>query len=230
MSLRLSSQNNQFIFNFPVDFIAPYLYEDFQKLMDKNFIPYDTALDYLNSTIKDIIVPSVSFDNSEQTKKRGKKIRWKESGSVFDKFSPELDITFRSVDSWINYFMLLNILMEFYLNNQKHHIPIFLLQILDKDGSLIYTIIFRDIIIKSISEIRLSYSNVEINEQTFNITFLYNWIDVLWELDDEDNQTSTSIFDIPIQWSPNSLDRLAGNVPYNQFKRGPKPINYIRNS
>ena len=95
MSLRLSSQNNQFIFNFPVDFIAPYLYEDFQKLMDKNFIPYDTVLDYLNSTIKEVVVPSVSFDNSEQIKKRGKKIRWKESGSVFDKFTTEMDITFR---------------------------------------------------------------------------------------------------------------------------------------
>ena len=126
--------------------------------------------------------------------------------------------------------MLLNILMEFYLNNQKHHIPLFLLQILDKDGALIYTILFRDIILKSISEIRLSYSNVEINEQTFNITFMYNWIDIFWELDDKDNTTATSIFDIPIVWQPGTLDREFGNVPYTQFTRGPKPIEYTRNS
>jgi len=70
--MRISAQNNQFIFNFPVDFIEPYLYEQFNKLMEKNFIPYDSVVDYINSTIKEIVFPSASFENKEQHLRRGK--------------------------------------------------------------------------------------------------------------------------------------------------------------
>lgn len=206
--MRISSQNSQFIFNFPVDFIDPLLYEQFQKLMDKNFIPYDSVIDYINSTIKEIVFPSVNFETREQTLRRGKVVGWKDSKSVFDTFTNELDITFRSVDSWLNYFMLLEILIEFYLNNEKKQIPMFTLQILDKDGNLIYTIIFEEVLLKSIGEIRLSYQQYDVSEKTFSVTFRYNFIDIRWELDDDDIKTSKSIFDIPINFKPGKLDKL----------------------
>lgn len=205
--MRISSQNNQFIFNFPVDFIEPYLYDQFQKLMDKNFIPYESVIDYINSTIKEVVFPSTTFENKEQTLRRGKKVGWKDSKSVFDTFTNELDITFRSVDSWLNYFILLQILIEFYLNNDKNQIPMFTLEIIDKDGNLIYTIIFEEILLKSISEIRLGYQQYDIAEKTFSITFRYNFIDIRWELDDDDIKTSKSIFDIPINSKPGKLDK-----------------------
>ena len=220
--MRLSSQNNQFIFNFPVDFIEDYLYEEFDRMMVKNFVPYDTALDYINSTIKEIFIPGMTFERSEQTFKRGKKIIWKEAGNITDKFNNELDITFRSVDSWVNYFMLQQILTEFYLNNQKHYIPMFTIQILDKDGSLLYTIVFADILLKSISEARLGYQQYELTEETFQLSFAFNWIYIYWELDDDIDATSTSIYDIPIDYHSGRLDKLFGNVPYDSFERRPK--------
>lgn len=205
--MRISSQNSQFIFNFPVDFIEPHLYEQFQKLMDKNFIPYESVIDYINSTIKEVVFPSASFENKEQTLRRGKKVGWKDSKSVFDTFTNELDITFRSVDSWLNYFIMLQILMEFYLNNDKNQIPMFTLEIIDKDGNLIYTIIFEEVLLKSIGEIRLGYQQYDIAEKTFSVTFRYNFIDIRWELDDDDIKTSKSIFDIPINFKPGKLDK-----------------------
>jgi len=202
--MRISSQNNQFLFNLPIDFIEPYLYEQFQKLMDKNFIPYDSVIDYINSTIKELVFPSVSFENKEQVLRRGKKVGWKDSKSVFDTFNNELDITFRSVDSWINYFILLQILIEFYLNNDKNQIPMFSLDILDKDGSVIYTIIFEEVLLKSIGEIRLGYQQYDISEKTFTITFRYNFIDIRWQLDEDGGK---SVFDIPINFTPGRLDQ-----------------------
>jgi len=205
--MRISAQNNQFIFNFPVDFIEPYLYEQFNKLMEKNFIPYDSVVDYINSTIKEIVFPSASFENKEQHLRRGKVVGWKDSKSVFDTFVNEIDITFRSVDSYINYFILLQILVEFYLNNHKEQIPMFHLEILDKDGCLIYTIIFEEVLLKSIAELRLGYQMYEVGDKPFTITFRYNFIDIRWELnDDDDTETSTSIFDVPIDFTPGRLD------------------------
>jgi hypothetical protein len=201
--MRISAQSNQFIFNLPIDFIEPYLYDQFQKLMDKNFVPYDSVVEYLSSTIKEIVFPSSSYENREQVLRRGKVVAWKDSKSVFDTFTNEIDITFRSVDSYINYFMLLQILVEFYLNNKKEQIPMFNIQILDKDGSLIYTIIFDEVLLKSIGELRLGYQMYDIGEKTFTITFRYNFLDIRWEIDGD-----KSIFDIPIDFKPGPLDKI----------------------
>ena len=171
--------------------------------MDKNFVPYDSVVEYLSSTIKEIVFPSSSYENKEQVLRRGKVVAWKDSKSVFDTFTNEIDITFRSVDSYINYFMLLQILVEFYLNNKKEQIPMFNIQILDKDGSLIYTIIFDEVLLKSIGELRLGYQMYDIGEKTFTITFRYNFLDIRWEIDGE-----KSIFDIPIDFKPGRLDKI----------------------
>ena len=159
-------------------------------------MPYDSVLDYINSTIKEVVFPSMSFDSKKMTFWKSKSIEWKETGNIFDKFQNELDITFKSVDSYMNYFMLVEILIELYLNNRKQYIPEFALQILDKHGDLIYTTNFKDIILKSISEIRMSYQQQDVSEKTFSITFRYNWLDINWNLRNQHNDESTSVFDI----------------------------------
>jgi hypothetical protein len=194
--MRLNSQNNQFIFLLPSDFIDKEMYDRLQKIIDNLHMPYDNILDYINSTIKEITFPSLSFDTKEMTKKYGKKIEYKEAGNVFDKFQNELDITFKSVDSHMNYFMMVQILIEYYMNNREQYLPYISLQVIDIFGNLIYTILFKDIIFKSLSELRMSYNVQEADEKTFSITFRYNWLDIIWELKDEHKNESISIFDI----------------------------------
>lgn len=109
--MRLSSQSNRFLFNLPQDLIPPWMETKFKRLMDKNFIQYNSTIDYISSTIKDITFPSVTFNTVEQIKKFGKKVNFREAQNVHDKFNRELNITFRSVDSHTNYFMLMEILM-----------------------------------------------------------------------------------------------------------------------
>lgn len=203
--MRISSQNNQFIFNLPEDFIDSELELQFKKLMYKNYIPYDSVISYINSTIKEIIFPSASFNVLEQTVKYGKQIAYKDSKNIYDSFTREIDITFRSVDSHTNYFILLQIINKFILNNNMLHIPFLSIQILDKDGDLIYTVYFDQVLLKTISEKRLSYNASTVNEDTFSITFQYNWIDIRWELDDNNSKTNISIFDIKIN-EPNPMD------------------------
>jgi len=205
--MRLNAASNAFIFNLPTDFIEPYLYTQFKKLMEKNFIPYDSVIEYINSCILEVVFPSAQFENKEQILRRGKVVGWKDSKSVFDTFTNEIDITFRSVDSYLNYFILLQILVEFYLNNDKNYIPMFNLEILDKDGDLIYTILFEEVLLKSIGELRLGYNQYDISEKTFTITFRYNFLDIRWNLNDDNLDTSTSIFDIPINFTPGVLDK-----------------------
>lgn len=206
--MRISSQNNQFIFNFPQDFVSRRLEEQFQLLMDKNHIPYNDIMDYINATIKDIVFPSVSYNAVEQNFYHGKKINWREAGNVSDKFQGEIDVTFRSVDSHLNYFIIMQILNDFYLNN-KNYLDSMDIKVLDKDGDLIYTILLKSVIYKSLSELRMAYYATDFNEQTFTIQFAYNFIDIIWELNEISETSGKSIFDIPIEEpDPRDISKL----------------------
>ena len=202
--MRISSQNNQFIFNFPQDFISRRLESQFQLLMDKNHIPYLDVIDYINAAIKDITYPSLSFAVAEQTLFHGKKSNWRESSNVMDKFQGELDITFRSVDSHLNYFIVMQVLIDYYLN-KKNYLDVLSIKVLDKDGDLIYTILLKEVIYKSLSELKMAYYATEFNEQTFSLTFAYNFIDIVWELNEITETSGTSILNIPIE-EPDPFD------------------------
>ena len=207
--MRISSQNNQFIFNLPQNFISRRLEEQFQVLLDKNHIPYNDIMDFINATIKDIVFPSVSYDTVEQRLYHSKKIVWKESGNVTDKFQGEIDITFRSVDSHLNYFIILQILNEFYLNNNRNYLEFVEIKILDKDGDLIYTLILKEVLYKSLSELRMAYYATEFAEQTFTVQFAYNFIDIKWELNKISESDGESIFEIPLdEPDPRDITKL----------------------
>lgn len=195
--MRISSQNNQFIFNFPQNFVNRRLEKQFQILMDKNHIPYNDVIDYINATIKDIVFPSVSYDTAEQKFYHGKNIRWREAGNVVDKFQGEIDVTFRSVDSHLNYFIILQVLTDFYLG-KENYLDVLNIKVLDKDGDLIYTILLKDVIYKSLSELRMAYYATDFNEQTFTIQFAYNFLEIDWELNEISVTHGTSIFDVPV--------------------------------
>jgi hypothetical protein len=45
----------------------------------------------------------------------------------------------------------------------------------------------------------MSYHVMDISEKTFSLTFLFNFIDIYWEISDEPNTPEKNIFDIPIK-------------------------------
>ena len=206
--MRLNSTNNKFIFNFPIDFISEDLEKEMQSVMDKNFIPYESVLEYINSSIKEIVFPGMSFDNVEQTIKRGKIVSYKAAKNIHDIFTNEIDVTLKSVDSNMNYFIFVQVLTEYYLNTKKQYDSDFSIDILDHHGDKIYTVLFREVLLKSIGENRMGYQMYDLSEKTFSVTFRYNWIKIYYELEDDDVKTNKSIYDVPVDFKPGKLDKL----------------------
>ena len=64
--MRLSSQSSQFIFNLPGDFLKPETINTYQPILEKNWVQYENVIDYLNSTIKQVNFPGISFDMPKQ--------------------------------------------------------------------------------------------------------------------------------------------------------------------
>lgn len=190
--MNLSSLNSQFVFNLPPDFITKKVKDKYKKMLKKNHIPYDDVLDYLNSTITEVGFPSISYTTPEQTMHHGKQVQWKGAQNVYDTFVRELDITFDSVNSHLNYFILVDILTEEYLDVEKTYSPNLSITILDKHGDAIFDILFRSVNIKSLSEMRLNFSDQVADQKTFSLSFIYNYIDIVYKLDGDDIITDST--------------------------------------
>ena len=149
---------------------------------------------------------------------------WRPSINVLDTFQQELDITFRSIDSHTNYFMMIEILQEFYQTAERSFIPYLSLHILDKNGDLIYTIIFKNNLLKTLSELRLTYQNQDFSEKQFTLTFRFNWLDILYEIRDNIMEEPKSIFDLPLpEVRPPDVDSQIEFMNSKMFLKKPNP-------
>ncbi len=181
--MRLNSQSNQFIFNLPSDFVPKEISTTYEPILEKNWSQYDNIVDYLNSTIKSVSFPGISIDTPEQHLMRGKTRNYYPAKNVNDIFTThELPITFASVDSDLNYWIMIDILMKHYLNVYDLYINPLVMDVIDIHRDVIYSIKFFEIIGISISDITFDYSQQKVNQKEFTVTFKFNFIDIEFNL------------------------------------------------
>ena len=149
--MRLSSQGSQFVFNLPQDFIPQEILNSYTPLLEKNWVQYENVLDYLNSTIKSINLPGISFETPQQMLVRGKVRKFKPATNVQDILTThEATVNFRSVDSDLNYWILFDIIIKHYLNTDTNFLKPFSISVVDIHRDAIYTIHLKEIIIRSL--------------------------------------------------------------------------------
>jgi hypothetical protein len=177
--MRLSSQASQFIFNMPQNFLKPEILQTYTPILEKNWVQYENVIDYINSTIKSVNFPGISFDMPKQITVRGKERYFKPSKNIQDiTTTHDLTVTFRSVDSNLNYMLLLDILSKHYLDTDNAFIDPFTITSVDMHRDAIYIIRFYEIIFKAQSENTFNYSQQKVTAQEFTITFHFNFYDI----------------------------------------------------
>lgn len=181
--MRLSSQSSQFVFNLPQDFIPQEILNTYTPLLEKNWVQYENVLDYLNSTIKGVNLPGLSISMPQQILIRGKVRNFKPATNVQDIITNrEVTIDFRSVDSDLNYWILFDIVIKHYLNTDTNFLNQFSISVVDIHRDAIYTIHLREIIIKSLSDMKFNYSQQKINNKEFSMTINFNFYDIEFNL------------------------------------------------
>lgn len=177
--MRLSSQASQFVFNLPSDFLPQEIIATYKPILEKNWVQYDSVLDYLNSTIKSVSFPGLSIDTPQQNLIRGKVRAYKPARNVQDIVtSHEFTVTFRSVDSDLNYWLAYDIFSKHYLDVINLYINPFMLTAVDIWRDAIYRIKFFEIIAMSLSEMNFDYSQQKTNAKEFTVNFKFNFIDI----------------------------------------------------
>jgi hypothetical protein len=177
--MRLNSQSSQFIFNLPSDFLPTEIVETYMPILEKNWIQYENVIDYINSTIKSVNFPGISFDMPKQITMRGKERQFKPSKNVQDiTTTHDLTVTFRSVDSDLNYWLMFDIISKHYLDTENSWVNPFTITCVDIHRDAIYVIRFYEIVLKSLSDNTFNYSQQKVNPKDFTIGFHFNFYDI----------------------------------------------------
>jgi hypothetical protein len=176
--MRLSSQGSQFVFSLPSDFLPSEIIQTYQPVLEKNWIQYENVIDYLNSTIKTINFPSISFNTPSQNLIRGKTRAYKPATNVQDIVAHDLSVTFASVDSNLNYFLMVDIITKHYLDVENLYVNPFIMSALDIHRDEIYKIKFFEIIIKGLTDLKFDYAQQKVTSADFTMNFSFNFYDV----------------------------------------------------
>jgi hypothetical protein len=177
--MRLSSQSSQFVFNLPSDFLPVETISSYTPILEKNWIQYENVIDYLNSTIKSVNFPGLSIQTPEQNLLHGKKRSYLPATNINDIVTTrEFTVTFRSVDSDLNYWMMYDIFMKHYTDVDNLYIKPFTITCVDIHRDALYLIKFLEILNISLSDLNFDYSQQKVNAKEFTVTFKFNFISV----------------------------------------------------
>jgi hypothetical protein len=120
----------------------------------------------------------------KQTNMRGKERQFKPAKNVQDITSThDLTVTFRSVDSDLNYWLVFDILTKHYLDVDNAWVNPFTITCVDIHRDAIYVIRFYEIILKGLSDNTFNYSQQKVNSKEFTMTFHFNFYDIEFLLD-----------------------------------------------
>lgn len=167
----------------PSDFLPSEIISTYKPILEKNWVQYENVIDYINSTIKAVDFPGIRMDTPDQTLIRGKKRMYKPATNVQDISGHDITITFASVDSHLNYFLMYDILVKHYLDTENLFLNPFTVTCLDIHRDGIYVIKFREIILKTLTDLRLDYAQQKVSSPEFTLTFWYNFYEMEFLLD-----------------------------------------------
>lgn len=125
----------------------------------------------------------MSIDLPNRIEMRGKKRYLKPATNIQDiTTSHELTVTFRSVDSDLNYMLLIDIFSKHYLDVENSFLHPLVISCLDIHRDTIYEIRFTEVILKAVSDNNFNYSQQKVNAKEFTIIFNYNFYEVEFSL------------------------------------------------
>jgi hypothetical protein len=179
----LNSTYNSFIFNFTKNFIPENVTSRWEPYVKRTPTPYDTVTHFLNSTIQSVSFPPINMDIVQQNKKVigkfPKERDFKNSKLIDDLFTRELTITFKTTEGFANYWIMQEVLISYLdFQNKQLYLEDFYLRMIDQDGYILSSVVFKEVIFTGLSGINLSYADNVPEFKSFDATFKFNFIDI----------------------------------------------------
>lgn len=202
----LNARQNGFFVSFPPDFFNQAVQEKYSKYYRSLLLPYKSLPDFMASTVQTVNFPGFASALQTQTRPLGKTQELQSSKPIADQFTRELRVSFKLTDAYLNYFIFLDNALNYLEpanvnpDNTKNSLgqalsvpatsnvnhPFFQplrLTLLNNEGYAISSIIFNRPMLKSLSEMNLSYSSITPQFTSFTATFQYYNFDLELDFD-----------------------------------------------
>ena len=191
--LSLSPRYDLFRFELPKTFLPETVNEKYQKILNQNAGVLVTPIDYLNESIQGISIPGISDLTVDQTQHSSNSINglgkinvepsrsntYKSTANPLDKINKEITITFRFNQGFYNYFMLYEtVFWKFCKPTNYPNEDVLYVELLDETGRVNARVKFFDCVIDGLEGLEFTYSKIERDAGTFNMTFKFNNIDI----------------------------------------------------
>lgn len=181
----LNSRANLFEFFFPKTFMPKEISDKYRFYLNR--IPgnvIEEPLDFINYTIQSINLPGMGYDSVEQAQYPGRSIQFRDAKPRQELFQKEMTVTFQLVDGYINYWMMMDILDHYYdFETRPPYIDDLNVRMMDSEGQALVTARLQRPLIKSISDLSMSFASNVAEFTTFDLTIGYNDLEIIIELD-----------------------------------------------
>lgn len=181
----LNARDNLFEFNFPRKFIPEKVANKYKPYLNRipgNII--EEPIDFINYSIQAINLPGFGYNPVEQLKMNGRNAQYRDSKPNTELSQKELIVQFQLVDGYVNYWILLETLKYYYsFNNPDIYLENLNLRITDSEGNSLVTARLKEVLMSNIDDLEMSFSSNVAEFKTFNVTFIYNYLDIIVELD-----------------------------------------------
>jgi hypothetical protein len=174
----LNSRNSNFIVNFPKGWFYKEV-EDKYKIYLKRFpVPYTNLTSFVNYSIQSCTFPAFTAETVEQST-QNMHTTWKGGFDLDLYVDKQITITFKTTESFVNYFAMMDQFTQFYHHTQvKEFLPPITLHLLDHHGFLSTSFLMRYVVMNSMSELELSYSSDTPEFRTFDVNFQFSLFEV----------------------------------------------------
>ena len=180
----INSRSSNFLFTFPKGFFSNSIICKYTTYVKRNFLPYDTLENFMAAQIQSVTFPTISMDPVQQTRNLGKKQEYKNSVPIADLFTRDLQITFKTLDGYINYWIFLENALEYLsFENKDLYFDDLQMRFLDQEGHVVVTTQYKGTYFKGMTEITASYSDNNPDFKTFTASFGFFKMDILIDHD-----------------------------------------------
>lgn len=197
MPLSLSPRYDLIKFNLPKTFLPQEVEEKYTAMLNKDVVPMNTAIDYLNESIQAITIPGISDltvqqqqhgSNGIQTMDVGNKkrinvetsheINYLTTTNPLESIEKEFKVTFRTNQGLLNYFMLYETAFHYSCKEFAWECePVMYVEFMNEDGTVISRLKFIDVFMNGMDGLEFNYTKIDRESNTFDVTFKFNNID-----------------------------------------------------
>ena len=201
--LSLSPRYDLFRFELPKTFLPKEVSDKYQKILDRNAGVLTTPINYLNESIQGVNIPGISELTTDQQQhstnsierglgrinvEPGRQHTYKANGNPLDKINKEITVTFRFNQGFYNYFMLYETIFWKYCKPTNYpNEDVLYIELLDETGRVNARVKFMDCVVEGLDGLEFTWSKIERDAGTFNLTFKFNNIDFVF-VDEEGNE------------------------------------------